>query len=186
MSDKTPKGVFETYTGRTIKICPVSPFLIEKLRGALDDIPDPPTYKAEVGIGDGEVEFQEFPHDEKTEKTPEQQEEWDAYLAQVEEQQSERTLKMFSALAIKGVVGAEPTNEWKEEMKFLDVDLPENPAALRNFYIQTELLTHATDIIGLVSAIMEVSGVSKEAVESLRRSFRDEMAESDRDTTPAS
>ncbi len=162
------KDVFVTKDGNRIPLRRVAPILMEKIRKSVT-LPSPPTYEVETAGGDIETHI----HDETTLETDEDRAAWAAYQiahAKANEAMIEKILRLLFAKATGDVLP--PSDDWAKEQAYLGVDVPGDPLERKIHYIQTELLTHTSDIMAFMTAAMALTGVDEEVVESAEATFR--------------
>lgn len=168
---------FITANGQKLAIQAVPMLLLEDVRTkAMATVPVPPvpTYKVELDDG----HFVDYAHDEKSiadeKTTPEEREAWKLYHDALARQQTVSANKVMELFLAKGVILDEidPNGEWAELQKFFGVEIPTNPILLKIHYLKTELLASPEDINGLISKVMEASGIDPALLHAARSSFR--------------
>jgi len=158
--------------GHKLTLLPVSPFLVDKAMATVNVAgPEPPTYTAVTAAGVEEV----HPHDETTLETDEDRRAWAEYLEQKRAAEQARQESLIRILFVKGIEVNIPKNGWVEEQQFFGIDVPKNPLELKVHFISTEVLHSLDDMLALMGDIMELSGVSREAIEVASESFLGEM-----------
>lgn len=171
---------YTTQLGQEIEIQPVPPMLVAKVQQATNRKAEElypatrPTYEV-VDAGGGVLTFE---HDKDSVATDEER----AALAEYEAQMQKRTtfineqmLKFFLMRGLK--VELPQDNAWAEAQALFGVEVPEGGIERLLHYIQTEIIASADDLQGLTEAIMRASGVSNEALNAARASFRGELRE---------
>lgn len=188
MSDQTTETpaappTFTNSRGLTIRIQPINPWLMEALPRAVEvkygkPKPTPPTYAIETFTG--AVEKHE--HDETTLETDEDRVAYATYLVESKKYndlQGDLTMRL---MAREGVLLPEDLNAWQGRMAFLGIPIPENPDERHVFYVKTEVVGNMDDAKRLISEIMLLGGLSKEALQIAENSFRREMEKTGRPT----
>lgn len=151
--------------GKKVTIRPVSLFKLDTMRASKKELPVP-VYVATTVAG----EKQEYPMDEVIAQNQGRQEEWKAYLAEKAKQEALYSRRYFSLLIWDGV-DIEPSEKWIEEATYFGT-LPENKIERKVQYVYDEILMTGEDANELMAEILQISQVSKEAVDKLRASFR--------------
>jgi len=169
---------FTTAAGVQIEIVPVPPLLIEAVRlQAMEEVEVPliPTYEVELADGTKLP----YEHDKGSITDPNttdaERRAWAEYQAALADQQKHSSTKMMDLFMVRGTIIDEEvinSGQWKVMQKYFKVKLPEDPFDLKIHYLRTELLTTTDDIYGLMSAIMELSGIDKNILKAAKNSFR--------------
>jgi hypothetical protein len=103
------------------------------------------------------------PHDDTTEKTPEEQIAWNAYKNAIDNlwiEKEQMRMKYIYEDSL-GAIQLPEDNTWMEKHKSRLVEIPEEPDKLREFYITSEILKSNADIAGIVSSVMLLSQQGK-------------------------
>jgi hypothetical protein len=165
-----PKGnVFTSSKGVDIPIKAVSQFKLDAMRTSRD-IPQPPTYEAEVLGGEKEL----LPLDAESAKNKGREDEWKQYLADVEIERNAYG-KRFNTLITYEGVDLEPPgedSEWQVTCDALGLKVPTNPVERKVFYVNTEMMGIPEDMGNLVTAIFEMSKFSPEVISEMKATFR--------------
>lgn len=143
-----------TSTGHTLRLKPVPPHVVLRMALSLK-FPERPYYEHEIAGGEKEKVF----HDETTITTPEEREQWEAYLqgmddADVEFQ--ERKTKLYIRYGV-------------------DVDLPDDWKGTKADYIEQKCIGTYTDVMSLLRGIDMLSQVNQEELSEIERLFRRQM-----------
>lgn len=175
MSDQ--RMMVRTTEGREVRLRPVSPVLIQSLQKAVErelrakGLPlDAPTYTVRTDTGDVETHV----HDEHSLTTDEERAAWTAYQEAQGQLTAETKARMSKALLMIGAVVEDPPEGWADEMRYLGVELPDDPRELRYSYLQLEVLKTPADIMNALVGIMRLSmeGAPKEALDAIEDLFR--------------
>lgn len=184
MSKNTPvapavkTALYTTTTGQTVELMPLPPLQIQMVQQAASreadekfgPVPPKPTYT--LTTADGAEETHE--HDETTVAAdPEAKKLWDEWqrLGQTHEAfTNEKVMRFFLLRGVK--VDLPEGGEWEQMQKYFGLSVPEDPIERKLHYIQTELLGSLDDITGMMTSIMELSGVAPEVVEAAKETFR--------------
>jgi len=163
------KKTFCSSRGVVLELRPVSPFKIDAVRMAKDEIPVP-TYEMKVVGGDTFA----YPMDEEIAKNQGRLEEWNEYLNKKKALDTERTKNFSELLVWDGVDVEVPDCEstWQKNSEHFGLKIPENPIERKLFYVFNELLGTAEDLGILISQILSVSQIDQEVVDRIRDSFR--------------
>ena len=166
-------GSFTNAAGKTFVISGLSPLtpqhIMESVRrkwvkdGKI--IPVCPTY--EVTTISGEIEIHE--HDAATlivegnaEQTKINKETWQEYTRLSAELDGEYNTRLMRVVFL--AVEAVPTDDWRNEMEFIGVDLPPKGSAQeKHLYIETEVVRSAQDIAKLMTGVFRLAGIINEA-----------------------
>ena len=188
MSNNNSKKIY-TYTsasGYELILNPLPPLQIQLVRDAAIKEAEKlygerlgkPTYT--IGTDDGAEETHE--HDEATiAQDPEAKKAWDAWQAQEAQIDAFANEKIMRFILLRGVSFEMPeSDDWMEMQKYFGIDVPETGLDRRFHYIQTEVIGSVTDLTGLMSRIMEISGVDEETVAAAQATFRDTLGEQGR------
>jgi len=131
---------------------------------------DPPTYTVTTATGDVETHV----HDEASISTEEEKVAWAAYKAAQEQLTNETNERVSRAMLSLGVVVDDPPDGWADDMRYLGLEVPEDPRELRSFYLEMEILKTPADLMNAIIAITRLSadGMPQEALESAEALFR--------------
>lgn len=179
---------FTTSAGRKIEIQSVPMLLLEDVRlKAMETVQVPPIPTYTVELADGSTV--PYAHDEKSiadEKTSEDERQaWKAYKEALQRQSTVSANKVMELFLAKGVILSEDLSlegEWAELQRYFGIELPVHPIALKIHYLKTEVLTSPDDIGGLISKVMEGSGIDPNLLAAARASFRSNLRQ-EGDTT---
>lgn len=173
-----PKAIFQKsniYTssrGIDVPLKAVSQFKIDALRTSRE-IPEAPTYEAEVFGGEKET----LELDAVAAENQDRMEEWKEYQKALLKERSEFGVRFNTLIVFEGV-DLEPPGEdsdWEKSCKALGLKIPENPVDRKIFFINTEMLGTPEDMGGLVTAIFESSKFSPEVIQKMKATFRSAM-----------
>jgi hypothetical protein len=164
--DADKKHVYITVNGREVEYQAISLDTlrlswigIEKKHRERGEPLDPPTYEV---VTASRAKMQE-PHDDTTEKTPEEQIAWNAYKNAIDNlwiEKEQMRMKYIYEDSL-GAIQLPEDNTWMEKHKSRLVEIPEEPDKLREFYITSEILKSNADIAGIVSSVMLLSQQGK-------------------------
>lgn len=161
---------FTTSTGFKLSLKPVSPFLIQKVQ-ASGEYPKPPTYEVTTAAGSKEV----HEHDAESIKTASDAEKaaWVAYTVKSRAVQSEVNDRLVRLILLRGIESEVPDYGWdREQEEVFGIKVPKDPNDRKVHYLLTEAIGTADDIANLITEVIALSGVSQEAIETARASFR--------------
>jgi hypothetical protein len=135
---------------------------------------DTPTYKIITAGGGEEIEK----HNSTTEKTPEEQAEWDAHVAAVQRLTNAKNEILAQYVFEDGLalVQLPQDTAWQEKYKRRHVEIPTDQSELHDFYISGELLKSPADIAGCFVTILMLSQAGEVKEDDLQvalESFRD-------------
>ena len=160
----TGKGVALTLVG-------VSPLLIAKLQSA-GTLPDVPTRKLELDFG-GEGEYQEEELTEGDLQDDEERKKWADYVAARAAVLAKRNDNFLKAVFAKGVqVDMSRLDEWKKEMEYFEIEIPDHPLDQKVQYIQTEALANTQDMMEVITGVLSESGIPEEDLADMRATFQ--------------
>lgn len=170
MNTTTDNSGIQSWTssrGITIKLAPLSPLLIEKMKLGVDrdiGVPKKPTYETIVGTGEN-ITTQEIEHDEKSiEETPQDKPKWDAYVAHVKKHEAELNARFLRAVKMMVVRFDMPEDDgWIEIQKMIGVDVPDDPDERRIHYLDTEILGDPQDLFEIATRATMAGGLDKES-----------------------
>jgi hypothetical protein len=183
-----PTQVFTTFTnsaGQTFKIHGLSPMLPEQITNAIQEewkkkgkvLPSIPTYEITTVAGEKEVHA----HDEVSihEGLPEtvklQQAQWSEYSRNKAEFEGEYSTRLMKKVFLSVVT--QPTDEWRAEMEFLGISLPDKGSPAERYkFVETEVIQSMEDIAMLQVSVLRLAGIiSQEGVDAAKASFRSFM-----------
>lgn len=172
---------FTTSQGVKIEITQVPPLLIDVVRlQAMEEKEVPPIPTYEVELADGTKLPYEHDKDSIVDPTTPDSDRklWAAYQAAKEAQQKHTSLKMMDLFMLKGtVIDEEVINNgaWLDLQRYFRIKIPDDPYDRKIHYLRTELLTTVDDIYGMMSDIVELSGIDKNILQAAKNSFRDNL-----------
>ena len=175
---------FTLSDGHKLKIRPVSPFLLGRLKPAVMrefEVDKALTYIVET-VGGGE---QEFLHDETTldiEDDPEQTkinwEKWNDFQQRLILASLETNRRFLRMLLRRGVdVEVPEDTAWQIDHLDAGIEIPKDPIELKIMYIQDELVHSKSDWNRLVDEIMSLSDITEEDVAAAAETFPNQMEE---------
>lgn len=174
---KKSMGEFVNSAGHAFAITGISPlafrYVEETLRREWKEtgkLPAPPTYTATNVAG----ETVRIPHDATTEKTPEEQAAWDAYVTAQRELDAAISERILNLVLLDCVLeNVEQMRAWESKMKALGLPVPEDPAEKKLAFGRMEIIRLPEDVGDLTIAVMRLTpGVEEEAVKAAERQFR--------------
>lgn len=184
-----PTKVYTTFTnsaGQTFSIHGLSPVIPHRIMDSVKsdfikrdgELPSIPTY--EVVTVSGEKEIHE--HDEKSlmvEGDPEQtkinQDAWKKYQDLSNEMISDYNSRIMKSVLM--TVQAIPTKAWRDEMKFIGIELPaEGSQDEKYLFIETNVIRNHVDLSSLTLLAFQSAGIIKEEMTAeVEATFRDFM-----------
>jgi len=189
MPTKRKVYTFETVTGDILELNPLPPLQIQLVRDAArkeaaklyGEPLDKPTYTLETA--DGATETHE--HDETTIVGDEEATRaWRAWQKQTENFDAFANERIMKFILLRGISFQMPENDdWVDMQAFFGVEVPTDPLERKFHYIQTEIIGSVTDLTGLMSRIMEISGVDEEMIAAAQATFRNTLEEQGRPDT---
>lgn len=151
---------------------------VRKEFAAAGKIVERPTYEFET-FGGSKVQE---PHDETTEKTPEEERAWEVYVKASSEMRAEANQRISKAI-LMGIQAELPEdNEWIEMQRFIGVEIDEKNISkldLRHHYLTTEIVVTAEDYLELIETQAKTvySGlIDKETLQGLISGFRHKLS----------
>jgi len=133
----------------------------------------PPTYDTVLPNN----KTQQFEHDATTiidEKTSEKERIlWRRYLADTKELGVAINQKLFNYIFFEGV-DCEVSEDWKNKMKWLGVELPDNDFDIKVKFVSSEIAKTPEDIMTLFTEVMKLSarGVDQQLIDNAEATFR--------------
>ena len=162
--------IYECEDGMLVTILPIPPMLLQKVMSSVE-MPKRPMYEAKVGFGS---RTEEWPMDElSAEQTEHGRTRWEYYEEQLTFSQSKQNEKVTMAAFRFGTACEIPEDGWAVKQEFLDIEVPTEPDMRRAHYLATEL--SATDVAGLMAAVMRTLKLPEELVADAEASFRDSV-----------
>lgn len=134
-----------------------------------------PTYDEPL-MGGG---VQTFEHDAKSVVgNPEAEKAFALYQENSRKQTAYVNEKMMQFYILTGTDISLPEDErWIRRQKFFGLELPEDEEGLLYYYVTTELITDARELMLLVEKIMQASGIDTDTLSAARLSFRNILGE---------
>lgn len=165
-------GTFTNSAGEVYMVNGLSPLLFQKISDAVrmeyeksgKALLSHPTYEVKTAAGDIEI----HEHDETTLVVPDDllqtklnQEKWQEYTRQVDELDelnTQRTMKMVLMAVV-----ATPTQQWRDEMAFLGIPLPDkNSPAEKYSFVETHVIQSPSDLSKLMTTVFRLAGIINE------------------------
>lgn len=173
--DQGKEVEFTNSAGKSFKILGLAPFVIPELGADLED-PETPTYTVTTVSGDVEV----FKHDESTLKTPEDILSWKTYQAKIKENESILVNRLITYALIEGVElpSDADVSKWEKQQKLIGIPVPDDEEEKLLKFKRSIVLRSGEDIQRFISAVLDATGVGREAVEKAKKSFPDSMESS--------
>ena len=158
--------LYETESGETIRVKPVSNLAITMIRLRVrdefreDGEPiDVPTYSTETVAGD----VQTFDLDEASIEVPDDAEEtarrkalWDAYQDATYRMMAEANKRVLKYVYSEGVL-AEVPDGWVEEMREYGIPIPDSPKEQKTYYVMLRLAPTQREQLALSARIVRLS-----------------------------
>jgi hypothetical protein len=169
-------GTFKNSAGEIYTIRGLSPVLPQKIMDSVKKefeakgkpLPVVPTYTAIILKGTPEESEEIREHTEKSilEGTSEEVKAnkiaWAAYQAASEAINNEYNARIMRAVFM--AVEAKPTQEWRDEMKFIGADTPkEGTPEERYNFIETHVIQAPADLAKLMTSVFRLAGIISEA-----------------------
>lgn len=169
MSVNGDRSNFTSSTGLSVKLRPVSPFSIEKVKESVKD-PLVPTYTVTTAVGAVET----YPHDEESIKaaSAEDQQAWARYQVDLLMAMGTRNERLTQLLLLEGVDVDIPADGWQKRQQRLGIVIPDDPDDLKVHYILTRVVGRPEDLEEMLARVMEQIGVQAADMEAARNSFR--------------
>ena len=172
---------FFTSKGIGLELIGISPLLIAKLQNA-GELPPVPVRKVPLDFEtdeDGEPTFQTEELSEDDLQNEEEEKLWKDYIAKRDAVLSKRNDGFLKAIFAKGVnVDLTRLDNWKSDMEFLELTVPDHPLALKVEYVQTEAIGNTEDMVEIITGVLGESGIPEEDLADIRASFRDSIRRS--------
>lgn len=172
------KTIF-TSKGVALDLIGISPLLIAKLQNA-GELPEVPKRKVSLDFAmdgeEGENDFQEEELSEDDLQDEDERKRWDAYVAKRDAVLTKRNEGFLKAIFAKGVsVDMTRLEDWKMDMEYFELEVPDHPLALKVEYIQTEAIGNTEDMVEVITGVLGESGIPEEDLAEIRASFRDSI-----------
>lgn len=163
---------YTTTTGVAVKLRPIAPNYIEKIRQQID-WPQPPTYDVEVLGGAKETIY----HTADSIETDEEKAQW----AEFERKRDAANLEFFKkrSYAITRrciLVDLPEDNAWITLQQQDGITVPEDPELRRQHYIETEVIGNDTDLFFITNAVQRLARFDEEDYRQAMEFFRDNLA----------
>jgi hypothetical protein len=180
---------YTTTTGLHVRLKAMPLKLIDKSNASVID-PEIPKYTMEVLGGDVQediltedvVKSFEVSDPEIGKKY---REIYTNYMIALDKASDTRREKFIKILLLRGIDFDIPDEDaWLEEMNELDIEIPENKLKRKLFYLDTEVMANPRDMSAIFDGVMSISGVPSEALADARDSFRNLLADEEREEDP--
>jgi hypothetical protein len=178
---------FINSTGRKITLHPIPPMMVNMATASIKS-PEIPTYVVDTANGGKETHF----HDEKSieQSPPEEKIKWEVYLKEVREAREQSTEILLNVILLEGVeidIGNE--DELTSKMRILHILIPEDPIERKLSFKKMLAFANTDDMEAITKKVMELTGVSREEIDSVKESFPDTVeskssAESGKESEP--
>jgi hypothetical protein len=160
-------------TGIRVTLIGVPPMLIPAIADSIE-FPSKPTYTVTLATGDAQI----FEHDEKSLTTDEDKKAWADYKAKNNEAEDTLSRRMLKAVLLEGVIiNAEMPEllKWKKRQELIGIKLSDDEDELALQYKEIAVARSKDDIENIMSMVMELTGVDREALDLAKSSFQDSM-----------
>lgn len=171
----TPTGavefVYTTTRGVEVVLTGMPPLLPQQISDSVK-MPEIPTYEVETSSGTKEI----WEHDETTIQTEEDKEIWNAYLEEKEAAETLITERLLKAILLESVSIPnldKHLEAWKSRQRLIGIELSENPEELLLNFKETEVFREVPDVEFVMSKVLELTGVPREEISSMKDSFPD-------------
>jgi hypothetical protein len=171
--NRNKEQFFVTALGKQVKVTPMSLLLGEMAKNSVAN-PDAPVQAFEVDI-EGQPPVHYPMRDIQDARNEHERRAWLLYEQRQAEANKEKGDRWINALLIGAVIDhmvMPEDNRWERRQKLVYIEIPDDPDEKRLHYLLTEVLTTPDDLTGLITKIVEISGVDEEVVESVEDSFR--------------
>lgn len=169
-----PKGPIEHTTSRGVhmQLVGLPQLLLDNIRNSVPK-PSVPTYTVHVDETNADIVL---PYDEKSVQTEQEKAMWADYQAKLAAAEKIVNDRLTDATLLKGVIVELPEDDnWIKEQQFLGATVPvDNPMKLYIHYIRTEAISGDADLRAITLKILEATGVGEEALDEVRKSFRNQ------------
>jgi hypothetical protein len=165
----TKTEVYTTSDGREVQIARVDPMFIQRVINSVK-MPKRPSYEIKTLSGRTETHLMDA---ESAKETPGGEDIWEQYSTELAQATNEQNSRLMNALFYMGTKCDVPDDGWESKWSFLGIDVPEKPDERRAFYLTSELPTE--DTIGLMSAILRLTGVPEESLREAQDAFRNSV-----------
>lgn len=158
-AEQQPTNVVVLSGGQQVRVRPVPPFLIQNIMNRYP-IPEPPEVAVDTVEG---RQMMENPNDPD-------------YLASVQRIKEHREMAVRSAYLLKGLDIELPKDDsWLEDLDLIGFPRPQTAGSRKLAYVETVLVQTAGDIIRLIEAITQQSGVSEGGIAAAAARFRSQV-----------
>jgi hypothetical protein len=166
------EAIFTNSVGETFVLHGLPPLAIPKLAEGIK-FPTKPTYTITTATGD--IETHE--HDATSLSSDEDKKAWAEYISKDAMADAELSSKMLTYVLVEGIVIDEIPNldRWLKRQKLVGIEVPEDTEERILLYKQTAVIRSTDDIQNIMQTVMNLTGVSEEAIAMARSSFPDIM-----------
>jgi len=152
-------------TGVTVRCFPIVATL-DAIRNTVP-LPDKPTYTmTDVAKAKIDIEYDQAAIDDEN-TPPEDKKAWTHYLQEAQKAQAERSHRIYSRIARRGIKvigGGMSKSEFIEELEADGITPPENKHAFNLLYTQLEVIATPDDFQAVMIGISVASGVDPERI----------------------
>lgn len=167
--------IYTTSKGKKVKLIGLNPARLEKLQNA-GTMPPVPFRLMETELGESQRE--ELTADSLL--TDQERKEWKEYIEKrnaIEARRSENVMKYVFHDGIS--IDDEILEEWKTEQEEVwGLEVPNNRIDLKVDFINAEIIGNSEDLGEIMAGVMERTGVSAEALDEVRATFRSDLRRS--------
>jgi hypothetical protein len=166
------KHVFINSSGKSFAIQGLPPLIVPMIAG---DLPKPvkPTYTIVTAAGDEEI----HDHDETTLQTEEDKKAWEDYQNAMKVLEGELSNRMLTCVLVDGVDIDDEIDlkRWEKRQSLMGISVPEDPDEKLLQYKKSMVIRSSDDIVNLISAVLAITGIGREALDKARDSFQDKL-----------
>lgn len=164
--------IYITSKGKKVRLIGLNPARLEKLQNA-GNMPPVPFRLLETDFGESQKE--ELTADSLM--NDEERKQWQEYIEKrnaIETKRSENVMKYVFHDGI--AIDDEIIDEWKvEQEEVWGLEVPNNRIDLKVDYINAEIIGNSEDLGEIMAGVMERTGVSAEALDEVRATFRSDL-----------
>jgi hypothetical protein len=169
---------FTTRGGVTLKLRPVSPFLLDRAANSFKP-PNAPEYTERIQLpGMPEATQTHTMRDGTEATTPEEKQAWANYQAEIAKIEKSKNIRMIEMVILPSVYTdlELPTDDsWERMQRYIGVEVPTEEMARKSHYILTQILITESDIHGALNKVLQISQLPQEIISSAEQSFPDPL-----------
>jgi hypothetical protein len=161
---------FVNSRGLKLKLHALSPYLVQMATESVEK-PSVPTYTITTADGSEETHF----HDEESiaQSSDEEKKKWETYKKGIQEAEAKASEILLNIILIEGVeLPIQDEDKWVKRQKLMGITVPDDEEERSLMYKKQNVIGNTQDIELVTRKVMELTGVSREEVDLVKKSFQ--------------